>query len=180
MSTRLSPVVWGAVGLLMVVATVLPIYLALVERQSADAAAARLTPIDRLRNDILDQSFGRPGDPDLDLLYAQVNARHFSNELPPIAVRWEPRLAEIDALENDGGEHHGLFGARGDRAVILLRPSLRDDRPALIGALCHEMAHAYLFRGGEDSARHGPAFDAVLRRLALEGAFDGAFDGGRR
>ena len=164
--------VWGAVGLLMVVATVLPIYLALVERRSAEAAAARLSPIDRLRNEILEQSFGRPGDSDLDLLYAQINARHFSNDLTPIAVRWEPRLAEIDALENDGGQHHGLFGAKGDRTVILLRPSLGDDRPALIRALCHEMVHAYLFRGGEDSAQHGPAFDAVLRRLALEGAFD--------
>lgn len=171
MSTRLSPVVWGAMGLLMVVATVLPIYLALAERRSAEAAMMRLSPVERLQNDILSQAMDLEGDPELSGLYREINARHFANDLPPIAVRWEPRLADIDRLENDGGQRHGMFGAQGDRAVILLSPSIRSDRDALIRALCHEMVHAYLFRAGEDSAQHGPAFDAVLNRLALEGAF---------
>jgi hypothetical protein len=35
------------------------------------------------------------------------------------------------------------------------------------------MVHAYMFRMGEDTAEHGPSFQAVLRRLAMEGAFEG-------
>jgi hypothetical protein len=30
-----------------------------------------------------------------------------------------------------------------------------------------------MFRMGEDTAEHGPSFQAVLRRLAMEGAFEG-------
>lgn len=169
----MSPVVWGAIGLLMVVATALPIYVAFAERRSAEAAEMRLSPVDRLRNDILSKAMGRESDPALAGLYRDINARHFANDLPPMTVRWEPRLAEIDRLENDGGQHQGMFGAQSDRAVILISPAIRDDYATLVRALCHEMVHAYLFKAGEDTAQHGPTFDAVLNRLALEGAFDG-------
>ena len=67
----------------------------------------------------------------------------------------------------------GMFGTKGDRAAILLSPSVEDDPAALHRALAHEMAHAYMFRMGEDTAQHGPAFQAVLGRLAMEGAFEG-------
>ena len=40
-------------------------------------------------------------------------------------------------------------------------------------ALAHEMVHAYMFKMGEDTAQHGPSFQAVLARLAMEGAFEG-------
>jgi len=50
---------------------------------------------------------------------------------------------------------------------------VRDDPKALDRALCHEMVHAYLYATGEEHTVHGPAFQAVLQRLALEHAFEG-------
>lgn len=171
MSSRLSPAVWATMALLAIVATVLPIYLASVERQRN--SSSNLPPADRLRHELLDRALEQPGDPDLQALYESLNAKHFGNDLPPIPVRWEPRLAEVDRLEGGAATMKGMFGTKGDRAAILLSPSVEDDRAALHRALAHEMVHAYMFRMGEDTAEHGPSFQAVLSRLAMEGAFEG-------
>jgi len=158
-------------ALLAIVATVLPIYLATVERQRDSSST--LPPADRLRHELLDLALERPGDAELETLYKSFNAKHFGNDLPPIPVRWEPRLADVDRLEGGAATMKGMFGTKGDRAAILLSPSVEEDPSALHRALAHEMVHAYMFRMGEDTAEHGPSFQAVLRRLAMEGAFEG-------
>lgn len=66
-----------------------------------------------------------------------------------------------------------MFGTLGDKAAILLSPSVGGDDAARTRALCHEMAHAYMFRMGDDTRQHGPSYQAVLRRLSIEGAFEG-------
>ena len=171
MSTRISPTVWAAMAVLAIVATVLPIYLAMVEQRRNPSST--LLPADRLRHELLDHALEQPGDAELQVLYKSLNEKHFGNDLPPIPVRWEPRLAEVDRLDTGEATMKGMFGTKGDRAAILLSPSVEDDPAALHRALAHEMVHAYMFRMGEDTAEHGPSFQAVLRRLAMEGAFEG-------
>ena len=156
---------------LALVATGLPIYLAYVERRATPET--NLSPADRLRHDLLDLALEQPGDPDLNAHYTSFNAKHFGNDLPAIAVRWEPRLSEVDRLEGGPATMKGMFGTKGDRAVILLSPSVQEDAAALNRALAHEMVHAYMFKMGEDTAQHGPSFQSVLRRLSMEGAFEG-------
>jgi hypothetical protein len=171
MPTRFSPTIWAAMALLAIVASVVPIYLATVERHRDPSS--NQSPADRLRHELLDHALEQPADTDLQALYKAFNAKHFGNDLPPIPVRWEPRLAEVDRLEGGAATMKGMFGTKGDRAAILLSPSVEDDSAALHRALAHEMVHAYMFRMGEDTAEHGPSFQAVLRRLAMEGAFEG-------
>lgn len=171
MSTRFSPAVWAAMALLAIVATVLPLYLATVERQRDPSS--NLGPADRLRHELLDRALEQPGDAGLQTLYQSFNAKHFGDDLPLIPVRWEPRLADVDRLEGGPATMKGMFGTKGDRAAILLSPSVEDDPAALHRALAHEMVHAYMFKMGEDTALHGPSFQAVLARLAMEGAFEG-------
>ena len=158
-------------GILALVATGLPIYLATVEGRRDPAAA--LSPGDRVRHELLDLALEQPGDADLEAFYKAVNLKHFGGDLPPIPVRWEPRLADVDRVEGGPATTKGMFGTKGDRAIILLSPSVQDDRDALNRALAHEMVHAYMFKMGEDTAQHGSSFQAVLRRLAMEGAFTG-------
>src|SRR5678816_380450 len=171
MSARFSPTIWAAMALVAIVAGVLPIYLTIVERQR-DSSSNR-SPADRLRHELLDLALEQPGDAGLQELYKTFNAKHFGNDLPPIPVRWEPRLSEVDRLEGGVATMKGMFGTKGDRAAILLSPSVQEDSAALHRALAHEMVHAYMFRMGEDTAEHGPSFQAVLRRLAMEEAFEG-------
>jgi hypothetical protein len=171
MPTRISSPVWAAMAVLAIVATVLPIYLATVEQRRDPSST--LPPADRMRHELLDRALEQPGDAELQALYESLNAKHFGNDLPPIPVRWEPRLADVDRLEAGAATMKGMFGTKGDRAAILLSPSVEDDPAALQRALAHEMVHAYMFRMGENTAEHGPSFQAVLRRLAMEGAFEG-------
>jgi hypothetical protein len=171
MHSRLSTLVWTTAAALVLVAAGLPIYLARVQ-QHARTADSR-SPAERLQHELLVQALTLPSDPELDELYQRLNARHFSGELPAMPVRWEPRLAEVDALEDGDATLHGMFGTLGDKAAILLSPSVGGDDAALRRALCHEMAHAYMFRMGEDTRQHGDSYQAVLRRLSIEGAFEG-------
>jgi hypothetical protein len=167
--------IWIAGIALAVAAAGTPIYLAWVQRRAANSLAEAATPADTLRRRLVHEGVERAGDADLVSLYAQFNERHFAGELPPTPVVWEPRLGDVDDLEGGDAKLEGMFGTLGDRSVILLSPRLRSDRAALDRALAHEMVHAYMFRVGEDTAQHGPSFQAVLRRLAIEGAFRGAF-----
>lgn len=127
----------------------------------------------RLQREIIDWALTLPSDPELDPLYQQMNARHFGGDLPRMTVRWEPRLSLVDNLPGETGKLKGMFGAKGDRTVIVLSPTLKADANAVRAALAHEMVHAYMFQMGEDTSDHGPAYQAVLRRIAGEGAFAG-------
>jgi hypothetical protein len=88
-------------------------------------------------------------------------------------VRWEPRLRDVTQHTGRSFTLHGMFGRVGARMTILLHPTLKDDRAALDRTLSHEMAHAYLAVTGDAETTHGPSFQAVLKRLSDEGAFEG-------
>lgn len=137
------------------------------------SAAPALSPADEFQQSLLRETIGRAGDPDLDAKYAAINAAHFGGALPAMPVRWEPKLAAVGALADHAFTLEGMFGHIGSKTVILLNPSLRSDAAAFDRALCHEMVHASLYVAGIDSVAHGPAFQAVLRRLSNEGAFQG-------
>lgn len=131
------------------------------------------TAVEARQQEILKVNIDKAGDPELDHLYARISASHFAGALPPMAVRWEPRLAEVGALAARTFTLEGMFGHVGGRTVILLNPDLQYDKAALERALCHEIVHAYLFSRGKPSTNHGPEFQAVLHRLSDEGAFEG-------
>jgi len=137
------------------------------------ADATPVNPVDARQHEILEQDIDRPGDPLLMAAYQQINVAHFGGSLPALSVQWEPRLAEVGALAAETFTLEGMFGHIGRRAAILLNPDLQGHDAALTRALCHEMVHAYLYSTGDTTTNHGPAFQAVLRRLADEGAFEG-------
>jgi hypothetical protein len=128
---------------------------------------------DRRQEEILRQAVDYAPDPALVGVYDEINARHFDAFLPPIPVVWEPRLGDVGQLAAETFTLEGMFGHIGDRAVILLNPSLARDPAALRRTLSHEMVHAWLYVIGDTSTDHGPAFQATLKRLAAEGAFPG-------
>jgi hypothetical protein len=139
---------------------------------SAGPAGTASAP-DALQQELLRRNLDEPGDPVLDAKYQQINARHFGGALPPMPVRWEPGLDKVGELAGRAFSLEGMFGHVGKRALILLKPELQSDPRALARALCHEMVHAYLYTVGDSTTTHGPSFQAVLKRLSLEGAFEG-------
>lgn len=143
------------------------------DSRTARVRARSFTPADKRQQEILKAGIDQPGDPELMARYASINVRHFGGELQQAVVRWEAALAEIGPMSGQGITLQGMFGTSGADLVILLNPALKDDTAALDRALCHEMVHAYLFAAGDASPDHGPAFQAVLQRLAGEGAFEG-------
>ena len=132
------------------------------------------SPVEALQQEILRGSIDQPGDPSLGAIYQALNARHFGAALPAMPVRWEPRLREVTPLVSRSFTLEGMFGHVGRKTAILLHPELKDDRAELDRTLSHEMVHAYLYVTGDMGTKHGPAFQAVLRRLSDEGAFEGA------
>lgn len=106
-----------------------------------------------------------PGDLDLNEQYDHINAAFFAGSLPRIPVVWESRLGALDYL--------GF--TRSDGRMILMDFDLRTDADAVTRALCHEMVHVHLVMSGDRGKAHGPAFQAVLRRLFDQGAFPGIF-----
>jgi hypothetical protein len=130
-------------------------------------------PVEARQRQLLQENAGRAGDPDLMTAYQAINARHFSGALPDAAVRWDAGLADVGELAEQAFTLDGMFGRVGTRQLILLNPRLKADRLALTRALCHEMAHAFLFASGDTTTNHGPEFRAVLQRLSSEGAFEG-------
>lgn len=132
------------------------------------------SPAEALQQEILRAAIDQPGDPSLGAMYQALNARHFGAALPAMPVRWEPRLSEVGPLASRSFTLEGMFGHVGRKTAILLHPELKDDRAELDRTLSHEMVHAYLHVTGDMGTTHGPAFQAVLKRLADEGAFEGA------
>ncbi len=142
-----------------------------VEHAVAPPAAS---PVEALQQEILRAAIDQPGDPALGAIYQAMNARHFAAALPAMPVRWEPRLREVGPLASRPFTLEGMFGRIGSKTAILLHPELQDDRAALDRTLSHEMAHAYLYVTGDPGTQHGPSFQALLKRLFDEGAFEGA------
>jgi hypothetical protein len=143
---------------------------------TATAAPATVSPADApaaLQRELLRLNVRTAGDPALEGLYADVNARYYHGALPAMPVRWEPRMADVGKLAGDRFTLEGMFGHVGHDTVILMNPALQKSPAAVTRALCHEIVHAFLFANGDDSTDHGPAFQAELRRLALAGAFEG-------
>jgi len=164
---------WSGVVALLVAAAGWLVWSAVGGSNATAAPASAATPVEALQQALLRQNVGKPGDPILNRMYADLSARHFSGALPALEVLWEPRLADVSTLAAQAFKLEGMFGHVGRKSVILLNPDLQTDRQALSRALSHEIVHAHLFATGNANAEHGPAFQAVLRRLAQEGAFEG-------
>jgi len=150
-----------------------------VARTGADVLAGATgrvtvsTPEQRRQLEILRDDIDKRTDGALSGQLAEISAKSLGGGLPPIPVIWEPRLAEVGRLGAEKFTLEGMFGHIGQRSVILLNPDLRSNARAIERALCHEIVHAYLFSRGEDSAGHGASFQALLRRMAEGGAFEG-------
>lgn len=99
--------------------------------------------------------------------YQRLNAQYFDGRLPPIPVRWEPRLAEVGPLIAEDFQLEGVTNGR----LILLLPALQADEQRLKRVLAHEMVHVALRDRPE--VEHGPAFQDLLRDLSAKGAFTG-------
>lgn len=168
-----SPAVWWMAGACALAATGWAGW----ALAGSDAHAVRSlvveSAVDVRQRDILAQAIDRPGEPSLVRAFQELNLRHFGGRLPAMAVQWEPRLAEVGALADQAFTLDGMFGDIDGREVILISDRLRGNQAALRRTLSHEMVHALLHARGEDSSAHGPAFQAELRRLSGEGAFEG-------
>ncbi len=152
----------------------LTIWMAWTQFDAPGATVAKAaSPAEALQQELLAQSLDKPGDPALEAMYKDISAKHFSGSLPSLRVMWEPGLARVGPLSGDQFTLEGMFGHRGKKAVILLNPELRDDQGALTRALCHEAVHAHLYSMDDSGPEHGPAFQAVLKRLSNEHAFEG-------
>jgi hypothetical protein len=134
-----------------------------------------VTLADARQQAILQSNKGKSSDAELAGAYQDINAGHFAGALPATTVIWEARLSEVGPLTARDFTLEGMFGLVGKQPFILLNPALKSDPPKLTRALCHEMVHAYLFSVGDTTSHHGPAFQAVLRRLSAEGAFEGVW-----
>ncbi len=129
---------------------------------SADSSSHR-----RREHEIIEGAATKSGDPQLAREYNQINERYFRNELPSIPVIWESRLAEVGPLIANEVTLQGLTDGR----LILLNSTIRGNHDETTATLCHEMVHVYLAAIGQRDAKHGPAFQTVLRRLSEQGAF---------
>jgi hypothetical protein len=83
----------------------------------------------------------------------------FGNDLPPIPVRWEPRLADGRSPRSRRSDDEGMFGRKGDRAAILLSPTVEDD-PAAASSVRSRTRWCMPTCSGwaRNTAEHGPSF----------------------
>jgi hypothetical protein len=164
---------WIASAALAAGAVVWAVWSIVGAAETSAATPAALSPTEALQREILAQNLFKTGDPLLSDLYLMINKKHFNGVLPRIPIRWEPRLEEVGLVADGRFTLEGMYGHVGAKAAILLHPKLQTEPDALRRALCHEIVHAYLDQSGDPSSGHGSAFQAVLKRLALEGAFAG-------
>jgi hypothetical protein len=165
--------IWTTLTVLVVAAAGWVLWSAVTASGTSASASSPADPVTALQQDLLKKNMGQRGDAVLDALYQQINTEHFGGALSAIPVRWEPGLADAGKLAAQAFTLEGLFGHLGSRSVILLNPDMQSDPRAIARALSHEMVHAYLFSTGDVNENHGPAFQAVLKRLSDEGAFEG-------
>ena len=132
----------------------------------ADAPREPVPPDQAITGELLRANATLESDPALAHQYREINARYFNGALPPVKVRWEPRLADVGPLI---AEDFRLEGAT-DGDLILLNPAIESDEAALRRVLVHEMVHVAV-RNHRDG--HGPVFQTFLRQLSEQGAFTG-------
>ena len=166
--TKTVLIVAGTVALTGAAWSLSPAWTGATQDKTQTASA---TSADERQRQLLKDALNNPADPALMSRFSSLNAKHFSGALLAMPVTWEPRLAEVGALAGRTFTLLGMFGQSGDKSIILLHPSLKDDAAALDRALSHEMVHAYLFSIGDTGTEHGDAFRKVLHRLSNEGAF---------
>lgn len=113
---------------------------------------------------MLDASRDKAADPQLDLLFDQLNTLHFSGQLPDVKVMWGEDLDRLDI---------GDYRLKGmtDGRIILVKPALKNDDADVRRTLCHEMVHVRLITAGHESTAHGDPFQRELRRVFDEGCF---------
>lgn len=113
---------------------------------------------------MLDASRDKPADPQLDLLFDQLNTLHFRGQLPDVKVMWGEDLDRLDV---------GDYRLKGmtDGRIILVKPALKNDDADVRRTLCHEMVHVRLITAGHESTAHGDPFQRELRRVFEEGCF---------
>lgn len=128
-------------------------------------------PVEAKEWRIIEQDAGKSGDPELTKDYQQVNEGYFDGRLPGIPVLWEPQLKEVGPLIAADFTLQGLTEDHQGKILILLNPAVGRDQAELRRVLCHEMVHVYLFTTGDTKTNHGPAFQTVLHRLLVAGAF---------
>jgi hypothetical protein len=113
---------------------------------------------------MLDASRDRAADPELDLLFDQVNTLHFSGRLPDVKVMWGE---DLDRFDSGDYRLNGMTDGR----IILIKPALMDDDAEVRRTLCHEMVHVKLITAGHASTAHDEPFQSELRRIFDEGCF---------
>lgn len=128
-------------------------YLAPGARRGA-APRPAVDPITAKKLEIFAAVRQRSADPELAVLYADINQRHFGGELPAIPVMWDDSLKEVDALV---GDNHHLQGMT-NGAVMLVSPALRNDDD--------ELRRTRRARAMQESSD----FNAALERHTAEGA----------
>lgn len=113
---------------------------------------------------ILDGSRDKPADPQLDLLFDQLNTLHFSGRLPDVKVMWAEDLDRFDI-----GDYR--LNGMTDGRIILIKPALLNDDAEVRRTLCHEMVHVKLIIAGHASTAHDAPFQNELRRVFDDGCF---------
>jgi hypothetical protein len=138
------------------------------ETGAAARAAVRPLSADQARmQELFRLNANLPSDPALASAYQAINIDYFASRLPAVAIRWEPRLAEVGPLIAAGFQMDGMTNGR----AILLNPALQNDDQLMRRTLCHEIVHVAV--KGQTTEEHGPLFQSRLRQLAEQGAFTG-------
>ena len=114
---------------------------------------------------MLEASRDKFEDPDLGALFDELNAQHFSGQLPDAKVLWDDELHRLDVGEY---RQNGMT----DGKIILLNAALRDDDAEVRRTLCHEMVHVKLLAAGNRSTAHEALFQTELRRIFDQGCFE--------
>ena len=113
---------------------------------------------------MLDASRDKAADPQLDLVFDQLNILHFSGQLPDVKVMW---AEDLDSFDIGDYRLHGLTDGR----IILIEPALMTDDAEVRRTLCHEMVHVRLITAGHGSTAHDAPFQSELRRVFDDGCF---------
>jgi predicted SprT family Zn-dependent metalloprotease len=108
-----------------------------------------------VRNTAVAADAALPALADLQLIFARLNASHFSAELPAYHIRYNPRMTSVA----------GRIVYK--PAIIELSVPLLSMHPGhLENTMLHEMVHAWLHARGLPSG-HGPHFKRKMRDVGL-------------
>jgi hypothetical protein len=129
--------------------------------------AARSGPVSP-EHAILEAFRNTPGDAELDRLFDELDARHFSGRLPKAKVLW---AGDLDRLDVGDYRLNGMT----DGKIILLKAALQDDEAEIRRTLCHEAVHVKLIADGNRLTAHDAPFQTELRRIFEDGCFVAVF-----